>query len=724
MKSFKILISILISCLLVLSAFAAFATAEGEDDPVGETTTGDTTEPGETTTDPGEETTAEPEDPDAYHVTVAVNGDSGSLLCYFGGAETSSHQYTGKASDGRLSVRIVSASGYELKRVVKNREVQDIGEDGVCSFNINPIAGETYSISATTEALPMPMNLTVKTMGVAGVKVSYGETSVDYSAPLSIVSGTDVTLEFDVGGDFDAEKAVLTLNGTAQTIANGKFSFKITADTTVELKYDIKTVTFKITGPATANVTGIGTVGNNNSGEHSHTVEVGFGSNLEFSVSPALNYTVSSVKAGDTTLTATGGKYKVTVNDDMTISITTAASTVKPPVTNKFNVNVIVGSGGKATAGGQTIAGGNGTVVAVEAGKTLSITAQPDSGYVVDTFRVGGELRNLTNNSYTLTVSSDVTVSISFKKPDEGGENSETPPVVDDDIGVYDIDWTATPITVDISQNTVVKREVFERIASLPSGGTVEFRGTAGSIALPTGYRFDTSSETVDLAITRVASGNDYNAIGDLLTDENGNTTPYAVYRLAFVVNEPITIKLYPGAQFAGQYIATKVYDGVAVRPMMTDLSDDSVPDVLASNDGSVTVPLYAIASDSLLVLAQSGSVSAIDAVASAGGSISPEGRTNTEPGNEYKYVIKADEGYVIISVIYGGEAVELDEGLTEYELAVTAGDGLKQLFVTFDTASGQSSGNGKVIAVLVIVFVALAGAAALFYVKWRQEKF
>ncbi|MBO5870417.1 MAG: hypothetical protein J6Q89_06670, partial [Clostridia bacterium] len=86
-------------------------------------------------------------------------------------------------------------------------------------------------------------------------------------------------------------------------------------------------------------------------------------------------------------------------------------------------------------------------------------------------------------------------------------------------------------------------------------------------------------------------------------------------------------------------------------------------------------------------------------------------------------------EGYFIKQLFIDDKSFAGIEGLGSYTYTfenVTENHTIKVEFMTNKNVD-EDSGNGTlttVIVILIIVLVAIAGAAALFVVKWRQEKF
>ena len=740
----KSIIAVLLALLTAFALFgAAVALAEGEEDESSEagetsqedtsseetvsgdessesTPSGDESSEDESSGDEssGDESSEDPVDPDAYTVVFNISGGGvDSAVCKVNGEEISG-RYVGKAEDGRITVSVKASAKYDLVSVIKSNEPQDVNGEGECSFGITPIKGNTYNVDITVSRKPEPVLLTVNAFGADSVTVKYGENEETYTEAISIMAGTQVTVIFDIGDtEFEKEKASFSANGVALALESASYTFTIDANTDLIFSYDMVLVSFKIHGPATVNVTGYGSFKNTGVGDFTHNIEYRAGGDMTFTVTPSLNYKLDYVASGGKELKATGGSYSIPVEGAAAVEISVSSAGTTPQPKDEFNVRVTVGTGGKMTVGTQTIAGGNGTLIKAAEGDELKITAIPDEGYVIDYFSVGGETKTLADNKYTLKVAADVNVTVKFK------QENDTP--VTDGISVKDIDWESDRIVVDVTGQSAVLREVFEKIASTPKGQAVEFRGAAGTVIVPTGVPFEGSSSSADLQITRVTSGTTFTSVGNLLNAGKPDAIPFAIYTFDFGLGLPegTTVFLKTGAQLSGENVQLRLFDSTNLELYP---KENAEPSYKAASDGTVGPLPYG--NEGMFVLVKEvGEAPEIALEHGEGGDIIASPYNNVKAiGDDYTFYVNAHEGYTISSLRVDGVEIGEAAGKLTFQYSFKVTSQTHSVVASFAAEKAEESGGGssKVGPILAIILVALAGAAALFIVKWRQEKY
>ncbi|MBR5746498.1 MAG: hypothetical protein IKX92_04480 [Clostridia bacterium] len=732
----KTIIAVILAALMAFAVFGtAVAFAEGEDEsseaagdnsaeestPTEDTSSEDTQSGDESSEDTPsgdesseDESSEDPVDPDAYRISFTVN-KPGSALCYFDGSDTPATEYVG--TKDTLSVKVVAAEHYELDSVVcvVPFTVTDKSES---SFELHPGAKDNLTISAATTRKQEPVSLTVSAFGADAVTVEYDGETHTYADTLSVMAGTQVTVSFDIGDtEFEKEKASLSANGVPLDLESASYTFTIEVNTSLIFSYDMVHVTFNLHGPVTVNAAGYKSMKNGGVGNSTDGLDCRTGSELKFTVSPSLNYKLDSVTADGEKITAAGGTYSIVANGNITVDITVSSAGTTPPAKDEFSIRVNVGSGGKLSVGTQTIAGGNGTLIKAADGDELSFTVTPDAGYRVDSFRVGGEKRTLTNNKYTFKVEADTQVQVTFTPEDDAP--------VGDAISVKSIDWDEDQIIVDVTAKSTVLREVFEKMASEPKGKAVEFRGVNGSVIVPTGVPFDGSAASANLEITRVNSGEAYNTVGGLLGLDKPDAIPFAMFSFNFGLELPegTTVFLKTGAKLAGEYAQLKLFDSANVELYDKEGAETHYK---AASDGTVG-PLPYGNEGTYVLVKETGEVPEITHEAGEGGEIIASPYNNVQKiGDDYTFYVNAKEGYTISSLRVDG--VEIGEAAGkktfQYSFKVTAQN--HRVNAQFASAKEEetSSGSSKTGPILAIILVALAGAAALFIVKWRQEKY
>ncbi|MDD4422065.1 MAG: hypothetical protein PHD46_03395, partial [Eubacteriales bacterium] len=173
------------------------------------------------------------------------------------------------------------------------------------------------------------------------------------------------------------------------------------------------------------------------------------------------------------------------------------------------------------------------------------------------------------------------------------------------------------------------------------------------------------------------------------------------------------------------------IYNG-AENKLVNPINSSGVSEVsvqTATSDGWVTV-IYNNDSDIIFSEELQGYYK-IAASASAGGTINPAGNQTIETGGEIVFEIKANEGYVISSLKVDGVEVSDALGQTSYTYSafknVSQDHTISAEFLMqedYEQSLENGGKNSALIVSLIIVFLALACAATLFIVKWRQEKY
>ncbi|MCH5157278.1 MAG: hypothetical protein J1G02_05320 [Clostridiales bacterium] len=124
------------------------------------------------------------------------------------------------------------------------------------------------------------------------------------------------------------------------------------------------------------------------------------GEQVTVTVTPNSNYEVKefSVSGHSDAVLDADGKYTFAISDDTTIAVTFADT--------RANVTVNAGDGAHVTLNPQPQNG------KLKKGTSVTVTVTVDEGYVLDKVIIGEEVQ-LVNNSYTFTVTNDVTIEVS-----------------------------------------------------------------------------------------------------------------------------------------------------------------------------------------------------------------------------------------------------------------------------------------------------------------------
>ncbi len=726
MKKNTKLLALLLAVLLCITvfSFAALGEENGESSAPGDESSeagGESSDPGTgESSEAGGEQSSEPQpDPNAYTVNINI---SGAAEVYFNNEKFEGAAFQGSADGSALSIKIAPTAESELLAVNFSGIGQPVIE-GSCSFNILPEAGASYNLRIDTKLLPKKVSLSVDTKGVLS-KTVYVNGS-ELTEGTQIFAGDTVKVHFEIPEEFDPSKASFTVNGATAEISSADYEFVISENTTLFLAYGVVPVTFIIIGPGTLELTDVGEITNTSSGTLEKTFY--FTQNGQYSCkpTPAMNYILSGiVEITEPNRAEENGVYYFRPSGPTTVTARFVASSQPPTPTETFNVRVNVGTGGTATAGGQTVIGGTGTIVQVFKGDSLSFTATPDSGYLIDVFRVNGTAVTLQGNTYTLSnISADTSVSVLFK--------SEAPPAVNSGISASDIIWEGESIVVDISGNKQVMRDVFTKIASLEpgSGKFVAFESEGGIFYIPYGAKLSGDFESVNLSISVLKSGALLESIQNAVKAASEAEIIYIPFTFNPGVELPegtmVAFKL--DDRFVGNSAVMLLYDSANAK----FFTKENAPDALGVDADKLSGKYFYNNEGVVIVSKDIPGEFVINATAvNGGGYISPEGNNRVALNSDCKFVIIADAGYAVKQILVDGKPMEGVEGLQKYEFTfekVGANHDIKVEFMSTGAVSQtkeEESGNGTLIVVIIVVFVAVAGAAALFIVKWRQEKF
>ena len=679
-----------------------------------------------------ESSDAESSEPDlnAYTVNVIVTGADASAISVYFNDELKADGYFGSAQ--ALNVRVEANYGFKITAAsfgVKEFAQNLTEADGKFSGTYNSLsAGYTYILFVTVEFVPIPATLSVQAFGATGYTVSVGGEVVDLNS-YQLLTGTEVKIDFAIDGEFKASSASLTLNGTAQTVTEPSVTFVISGNTDILFLYGVVPVTFTVNGPGslvlekTLDSSPVDTISNDNpSTPLVKTIYLTKDVNYKVYTRPGPGYEQSGmISISEPRRDAVGNVYFFVPGGPTTVSATFKASD-KPPVLD-CTVQVNVYAGGKVVAGNTTIMGGTSESLVLTPGDTITFTVIPDEDYAVDVFRVGGAVTQLTNNQYTISnIASSTTVSVVFI-------NVAPPPPDDETIGVDDIDWSFPNGYIDITDGKVIRREVFDKIATLAGAGKyVEFRGVNGSFFIPYGAKIEGSATHLNLSIQPFSDQSLQSAIN------SAGGSLYAAYSFkpGALLPDGTLVSFNLGTNFANNEAVLLLTNGSYSNFYTKENAESPLP--VSANGVSGK---YAYDNESILIISKEvlGGHIINSTVINAGGGITPSGIITVNHGLSKIFYITAQEGYVIKQVLIDGVAIETAVGQRVFNYTFENVTDDHMITAEFepvegnvgDTSEGEDDEDGSyatVIVILIVALVAVAGAAALFIVKWRQEKF
>ena len=124
-----------------------------------------------------------------------------------------------------------------------------------------------------------------------------------------------------------------------------------------------------------------------------------------FTISPAEGYELDEFKVDGEAIAVENNTYTLTVTADATVDITFKLIPVEPET---YTITLNVGENGTVTTEPETLTD-------LLADTEVVFTISPAEGYELDEFKVDGEAVAVENNTYTLTVTADATVDVTFK---------------------------------------------------------------------------------------------------------------------------------------------------------------------------------------------------------------------------------------------------------------------------------------------------------------------
>lgn len=327
-----------------------------------------------------------------------------------------------------------------------------------------------------------------------------------------------------------------------------------------------------------------------------------------------------------------------------------------------FPVTIHVSNGGYVSANGQEILGGATSTLNVTAGGSVNLWLNASAGYELDALIVDGVAENIRSGSYTLqNVAKAVEISVTFKE-----KASSNPLQASDFSWVPDADGN---IKLDLTANDLIGKSVFDKINTLSEadGEYVVLMTQYVRWYIPCGKRIEGVTGDFQLSVTTGANATYYDKIKAALeSDSDPDNDIFNFYQLSQEPSFP------EGTEVAFQMMSlAEAYNGNTV-------------DLLARVDQS-----------GQLVLLPAGT-----------GSIGTDGWTTPMSFLNSRY-----------------QVVVVQPSTEQPDVTSSAPQQTSSFSISSEEEPAGKSYAGLIVA-LVIAFVAVGGAAALFIVKWRQEKF
>ncbi len=719
MKTSTKFIAFILSALLMMTPFAIFAMAESGNGTGSTNNGGDTTDPSESNSEAPSDTPSEETTPTTYTVKISVEGGSENAIIKINGDEKSK-DFVGTDKD--IDIQVSPKEGYEIVSVTFNGNALPKTQNVFGNMFYGLEFGKEHSLKVVLKKLPTPVSLSVETTGASDYLVFINGQKVE-SSSAQYMTGDNVKVQFTVDGKFDASKATLFHGTSLVSMTSDSYEFVIEKNTELKFLYGVVPVTFTLVGPGKYTIDGVDPVENNELASKSVVRYLTKGKRYTFTVVPGEGYEIVGIAeiSEPKRYLDEDGTYYFYANGPITVKTVMRAATSN---TDKQNckVNVFVGSGGTVKAGDSTILGNTGTDVSVKVGGDVTFEITPDEGYVLDTFTVGDEIIEVEENSYILkNVTKDVSVQIRFKNAeDENGAKV---------VNVEDIDWFANPIVIDVTGEKTVAKEVFQKIETLSGKKYVEFRHENGTVYLPYGGITVGDDDYTAFEIVALNGGDLYTNIENVINASGKKDVAHIIYSVSINREFPegTLISFNIGESYNGSDVAMYLYDSAKSSFYLKETASEAI-----GVENAISGKFAYGNDDGVVVLAKSefSKFKITSTVTKHGGMIDPNGETEVTLGENFMYRITAQNGYMIDRVIVDGVAVEGANGREKFEGKlenVSCDHTIEVEFALINGAKTDNDGNSdnvaRVMAILAVVFVLLAGASALFIVRWYQDK-
>ena len=612
------------------------------------------------------------EDPASQTRKVRAAGDLGSVLVYFTGATSPMTEFDAPIGQ-ELTFRVVAQDGYQV--------------DSVELWNVPLFPDEEgyYSLEIMAEVSTYVINITASV--------------ADEPNPSDDPSGD--TSSGDTSSEDSSEEPDNTAELTVSIKGAGSVSFG--------------TENFSNAGSST----------------NAKTFRVEMG-NLTLSIAPAYGYKLSSLRVNGETRVLVE-TLSLVFDENTSVDVVFVPDTVEP-TTYQILVSCAT-AGGYISAGDDPITSGNAKTISVAAGGKLVITVYPAEGYEVDAFRVGGVAQNLVDGKYTLeNIAANTNVTVSFK--------AVTTQIVPAE--ATDYDWKADEnglIVIDLGSNTYIGKSIFDKINTLTvaDGKYVALQTTYIKWFIPCGGQVgDVDGDYMHISVALGANGSYYNTIEGAIHQSNPDTI-FQYYELS-------ETPTFPEGTLASFHLAdlAATYGGNGVDLLIKEGSSLVLKGEGSSGTDGWTSRMVYGTSRYLVVRVNIAPEYTITVSSGVNGTISPAGSNSVTLGSSASFTVEASAGYMISVVYVDGVAIAgaptqstfvytFDNVTTNHTVTAefiasnTEGRVVDNKFVPAEpTVSEEPDGTSYtgLIVALIIIFVAIAGAAVLFVVKWRQEKF
>ncbi len=506
--------------------------------------------------------------------------------------------------------------------------------------------------------------------------------------------GTDCEIVFNPQEGYVLD--TVYINGIATTVTDNKLVINVKEN--YEIIALFKVATYKITAMVNNAYGGKITAEGYDIVNHMATVE--HGQSITFKFTPDMGHLLASVKVDGRVLSDLKAEYtfeNVTANHTITVSFVADGVDVE---TNTVTVDRM--------ENGSVMPN---TTVTVNKGDDVTLTFIPDEGYELDKVYLDGKEYELTqaerekNQLVLISVNADHIVKVTFKK---------LPTVQKEWITADAIDWEVSEIIIDISSNTKVGKDVFEKIATLGEGKTVIFRTNLFDVKLPVNAVVNVDGEYADLAYST-----DKDDKLDGCIKENNITSAYTVITLSSYIPEGAEVTLKLGSEFVKRVVDVFVFDGTALNKKQSGITVEDSKLITFAVDEAKT---FVVAIDGSVPLKYTVNINC-----GSNGTADPTSKVSVESGSSLTIRILPFAGYMVDKITVNGNELVLDEEARkngDCELPLNDIKCDVNVDITFTLIPVEEESQAGLIVLIVIISVAFVGGGALFFVRWKMKRF
>lgn len=441
--------------------------------------------------------------------------------------------------------------------------------------------------------------------------------------------------------------------------------------------------------------------------------EVRKGGSITLSFTPDMNYIIEKVKID-------GVEVQLSENNTYTLKNISSAHNIiayfTPDLSNGddfFKITISARNGGTVSPIGEQL---------VKPGADLNINFKPDNGYIVDYIIVDGTTQIYSENVFVFEkVISNHSLEVGFKKAD-GIDNN--------------IDWNASEIIVDISENTLVNAELFNQLSVKAHDKKVIFNGKGYSWSFEAGSDFPKEDFDFNLLIGKEkVDSTVITALENKMIQNNIQGFEYEVIKTCGVsLPSEATITLNLKSTLFEKELDYLFYDDKTGK-FSSVFNSVNESKLTVGDSGKVSFKYNG--NKYLILVVSSSSKFKIEVIVGEHGSASPRGTSTVLINTTQNIQISPDPGYMVEDIIVNGTSMFQEHIGKTSSFSISLGkiSNNYKIEVKF-TPSSENSSNGDISSsngpnggfspltvTLIIIGIAILGGVILFVYKWNAEK-